>query len=136
VPTTHCSTSVVRDGRLAIAAAKRTGCNAIGVEHNADLATRAGDAAAAQGVSDRVAIEHGDARDAHLSRVTVAFMFLPLDVVVDLVGETLEQLPAGARLIVHEQTPLPDSMSPLPDSSHAVIACDAVTVAHMWTRRE
>ncbi|MDG1267841.1 MAG: hypothetical protein P8O03_16120 [Ilumatobacter sp.] len=31
---------------------------------------------------------------------------------------------------------LPDSMSPRPDSSHAVIASDAVTVAHVWTRSD
>ena len=31
---------------------------------------------------------------------------------------------------------LPDSMSPRPDWSHAVIASDAVTVAHVWTRSD
>ena len=111
------------------------GCRAVGVEHDADLATRARTAATARGVADRVTIEHGDARQADLCSVTVAFMFLPMDVVVDLAGEILEQLPVGARLIVHEQTPLPDSMSPRPDASHAVIGRDAVTVAHMWSRR-
>ena len=122
------------DGRLAIAAATTFGSSAVGVEHDADLVARARNAAAEHGVADRVTIEHGDARDADLSTVTVAFMFLPMDVVVELVAETLEKLPAGAQLIVHEQTPLPDSMSPRPDSSHAVIARDAVTVAHVWTR--
>ena len=122
------------DGRLAIAAAQEVGCRAVGVEHDADLAARARNAATANGVADRVTIQHGDARHADLSTVTVAFMFLPMHVVVELVAETLEQLPVGARLIVHEQTPLPDSMSPRPDSSHAVIAPDAVTVAHIWTR--
>ena len=87
-------------------------------------------------MADRVTIEHGDARDADLSTVTVAFMFLPMNVVAELVAETLDQLPVGARLIVHEQTPLPDSLAPRPDSSHAVIAHDAVTVAHVWTRRD
>jgi hypothetical protein len=124
------------DGRLAIAGAKTFGCRAVGVEHDADLVARALGAAAENGVADRVTIEHGDARDADLSTVTVAFMFLPMDVVVDLVAETLQQLAVGARLIVHEQTPLPDSMSPRPDASHAVIARDAVTVAHLWTRRD
>jgi hypothetical protein len=123
------------DGRLAIAAAQDIGCRAVGVEHDAELVERARAAANVDGVADRVTIEHGDTRNADLSGITVAFMFLPMDVVVELVGETLEQLPVGARLIVHEQTPLPDSMSPWPDSSHAVIARDAVTVAHMWSRR-
>ena len=81
-------------------------------------------------------IEHGDARDADLSTVTVAFMFLPMNVAVELVAGTLAQLPLGARLVLHEQTPLPDSMSPRPDSSDAVIASDAVTIAHVWTRSD
>ena len=123
------------DGRLTIAAADDVGCNAIGIEHDADLVERARDAATARGVAERVTIRHGEARAADLSEVTVAFMFLPMDVVVDLVADTLDRLPVGARLIVHEQTPLPDSMSPRPDSSHAVIAGDAVTVAHVWTRQ-
>jgi precorrin-6B methylase 2 len=124
------------DGRLAVTAAQSVGCRAIGSEHDAQLVERARRAAAAAGVDDRVAIEHGDARDADLSDVTVAFMFLPLDVVGDIIADTLAQLTPGARLVVHEQTPLPDSMAPRPDSSHAVIARDAVTVAHTWTRRD
>ena len=123
------------DGRLALTAAKKVGCRAVGIEHDAELVERGRAATSVDGVADRVTIEHGDARNADLSGITVAFMFLPMDVVVELVGETLEQLPVGARLIVHEQTPLPASMSPRPDSSHAVIARDAVTVAHMWSRR-
>jgi precorrin-6B methylase 2 len=122
------------DGRLAIAAALATGCNAIGVEHDPRLVDRARAAASAEGVADLVTIRHGDARDVDLSHVTVAFMFLPMDVMADLVADTLEQLPVGARLIAHEQTPLPPSMSPRPASSHAVIANDAVTVAHVWRR--
>lgn len=124
------------DGRLAIAAAKSAGCSAVGVEHDAGLVARARAAVSEHDVADRVTIEHGDARDADLSTVTVAFMFLPMNVVAELVAETLDQLPVGARLIVHEQTPLPDSLAPRPDSSHAVIAHDAVTVAHVWTRRD
>jgi SAM-dependent methyltransferase len=123
------------DGRLAIAAAQVVGCRAIGVEHDADLVERARRAASGAGVGDRVSIRHGDGRDADLSAVTVAFMFLPMDVVVDVVADTLERLPVGARLIAHEQTPLPPTMSPRPDASHAVIARDAVTVAHVWSRR-
>lgn len=122
------------DGRLAVTAAESVGCRAIGAEHDAELADRARRASVAAGVDGLVAITHGDARDRDLSDVTVAFMFLPLDVVAEIVGDTLGRLPPGARLIVHEQTPLPAAISPRPDSSHAVIASDAVTVAHLWTR--
>ena len=100
------------DGRLAIAAAREVGCRAIGVEHDAELARRAGEAATVAGVDDLVSIRHGDARDTDLSAVTVAFMFLPMGVVGEIAADTLDRLPDGARLIVHEQNPLPGSMTP------------------------
>jgi hypothetical protein len=123
------------DGRIAITAAQSVGCRTTGADHDRDLVARARRAAAVAGLDDRVTIRHGDARDVDLSDVTVAFMFLPMDVVVEIVADTLQRLPSGARLLIHEQTPLPDSMSPRPDSSHAVISSGAVTIAHLWTRR-
>lgn len=122
------------DGRLAIAAAERLGCRAVGVELDADLVDRARRAARQAGVENLVAIEHGDARAADLSTVTVAFMFLPMDVAAELIDTTLASLPPGARLIIHEQTPLAQMTQP--DESHAVISADAVTVAHRWNASE
>jgi precorrin-6B methylase 2 len=122
------------DGRLAIAAAGSTGCRAIGAEVDPELVERARRAVDDAGVDDRVTIVHGDARAVDMTAVTVVVMFLPLDVVAELVEPVLRRLPAGARLVVHEQTPLPATIRPAPDSSHAVIADDAVTVVHLWVR--
>lgn len=122
------------DGRLVLAAAETIGCRAIGIEIDARLVERARVSAAESGLDGRVEVVCGDARDVDLTAITAVFMFLPVDAVTDLVGPTLERLARGATLIVHEQTALPQSMRPRPDSSHAVIAVDAVTVAHVWHR--
>ncbi len=85
------------------------------------------------GVDELVEIYQGDARSAPLDGVTVAFMFLPVGVVAELLPATLRRLPAGARLIAHEQNQLPRSISPRPSESIALIAAGAVTVASCWT---
>ncbi len=120
------------DGRLSIEAATSTGCRSRGVELDGALVHAARLAADSSDVSNLVTIEHGDARSIDVSDVTVAFMFLPMDVIAALVPETLHALPRGARLIVHEQTSLPSSMAPRPNESSAIITEDAVTVAHTW----
>jgi precorrin-6B methylase 2 len=122
------------DGRFAIAAARSVGCRALGADVDATLVERARCAADDAEVGHAVTFAHADARSLDLSDVTVAVMFLPMDVVAELVAPTLRRLPRGARLLVHEQTPLPGAIQPSPDSSYAVIAGDAVTVAHVWTR--
>ena len=124
------------DGQLVQAAAEHAGCRAIGVEHDAALVERGQRRIAATASDDdqgRIELRHGDARVADLSAVTVAFMFLPMHTAVRLLGPTLAELPPGARLIIHEQTPLPASLTPRPASSTALIASDAATVAHLWT---
>lgn len=121
------------DGRIALAGARLQGCRAIGVEHDPALVERARRVVSDAGLDDRVTIHCSDAREADLSSVTVAVMFLPMDVATDLVADLLDRLPAGARLVMHEQTPLPTSIAPSPERSSAIIASDAVTVAHRWT---
>lgn len=123
------------DGRVVVAAAEQIGCHAVGVERSADLVERARRHATDTGVADLVEIVHGDGRSADLAEATVVFMFLSMRVVADLVPATLHRLRPGARLVIHEQTRLPDSIDPKPDESVAVIADGAVTVAHRWTKR-
>ena len=96
---------------------------------------RARQRAVDRGVADRVEIVLGDGRATDLDEATVVFMFLSIRVVADLVPAILRQLRPGARLVVHEQSRLPASMSPMPDESSAVITDGAVTVAHRWTKR-
>ena len=120
------------DGRLVVEAAARTGCRALGIEQSSELSDAARARAAAAGVEDLVRIETGDARDAGFDGATVAFMFLPIDIVGHLLGEVLDTLPGDARLIVHEQMRLPASIEPKPIETVALIADEAVTVAHKW----
>jgi hypothetical protein len=121
------------DGRIPAAAAKRRGCRAIGVESSPSLVQAARRRVVTEGVADRVEIVEGDGRSADLRGATVVFMFLPVDVVGDLLASTLRRLPRGARIIAHEQTRLPASIDPAPDSSVALISESGVTVAHRWT---
>ncbi len=123
------------DGRVVVGAAEQIGCTALGVERSADLVERARRRAAERGVAERVDIALGDGREVDLESATVVFMFLSMRVVADLVPATLRQLRPGARLIIHEQSSLPASMTPRPDETAAVIAPGAVTVAHRWTKR-
>ncbi|MEO1056148.1 MAG: methyltransferase domain-containing protein [Actinomycetota bacterium] len=120
------------DGRLVVEAARRRGCRALGVEHDATLVELGRARIAAAGVEDRATIVHGDARTAELGEPTVALLFLPAVTVGDIVEVLRARCPAGARLIAHEQSPLPAS-APQPDASIPVIATDALTVAHTWT---
>jgi hypothetical protein len=121
------------DGRIPVAAAKRRGCRSIGVERSPALVQAARQRAVNEGVADRVEIVEGDGRSADLRGATVVFMFLPVDVVGDLLASTRQRLPRGARIIAHEQTRLPASIDPAPDSSVALISESGVTVAHRWT---
>jgi hypothetical protein len=123
------------DGRVVVTAAEQIGCRTVGVERSVDLVERARRRATDAGVADLVEIVHGDGRAADLAEATVVFMFLSMRVVADLVPATLRQLRPGARLVIHEQSRLPDSMAPKPDESAAVIGDGAVTVAHRWTKR-
>jgi SAM-dependent methyltransferase len=121
------------DGRLVAAAASQFGCRGIGVEQDANLVDLARERARSTGVDHLVTIEHADARAVDLSEGTVALVFLPMDVVPAVVTQTLAALPTGARLVIHEQTPLPSNLAVPPDRSVAVIAENAITIAHRWT---
>lgn len=119
------------DGRLVIGAAEERGCRAIGVERSAELVELARSAAARSPAHDAIRIVHGDALSADVTETTVVVMFLPLIIVSNVLEDLLRRLPAGARVLVHEQSPLPTAL-PVPTRSIPVIADDALTVAHIW----
>ena len=120
------------DGRLVVAAATRLGCRALGIERSPELVDSARALARAAGVQQLVEIVEGDARSCDLGEATVVFMFLPIDIAAHLLADTLRRLRPGARLIVHEQMRLPDSIDPRPSDTTALIGDDGVTVAHRW----
>ncbi len=64
------------DGKIAIAAGKRFGATAIGIEYDADLAKHAQCLAEAEGVEERVRIVQGDIFEADFSDATVVTVYL------------------------------------------------------------
>lgn len=119
------------DGRIVVAAAELTGCRAVGVEYSPELVVAARRSVDRAGLGERVNIIEGDGRTIDVSQITVVLLFLPMNVAVGLVPDLLTRMPAGARLVLHEQSPL-DQRLPAPAASMPVIADDALTVAHLW----
>lgn len=119
------------DGRIVAAAAERHGCRGIGVEHDAELVDAARRRLLHAGMDDRVTVVHGDARTFDVAEASVVIVFLPIDVVADLFDDLIGRLAPGTRVLVHEQSRLPDTLHP--DSSTVIVGSDAVTVAHLWT---
>jgi hypothetical protein len=119
------------DGRVVGAATERYGCLAMGVEHDPDLVAAARRRIANAGIEDRAEVVLGDARTANVSAASVIVIFLPIDVVADLFDGLVARLAPGTRVLVHEQSRLPDTLHP--DSSTVIVGHDAVTVAHVWT---
>lgn len=121
------------DGRVAIEAARRIGARAIGVESDEALCQTAVAAATEAGVADRVDIRCGLAADAPIEEATVVFLFLPVSAVSELLPELVRRLPAGSRIVAHEQaraefTPPPDRVAPL-------FGAAAVSVGYRWDVR-
>lgn len=119
------------DGRILIDAVRSRGCRAIGAEYSPELVHQARAAVAEAGLDDRIDIVEGDGLALPLDDVTVALLFLPMVVASRVVPTLLERMPSGARVVTHEQAPLPDRLPP-PTSSRALIGADAVSVGHRW----
>lgn len=119
------------DGRIVVAAAERSRCRGIGVETAPDLVRQARSRAENAGVSGLVTIEQADARDVDLGEASVVFMFLPIDVVADIIEATLDRMPGGSVLVVHEQSRLPSGFPCAPQQSTVLLGA-GVTVAHRF----
>jgi precorrin-6B methylase 2 len=91
------------DGRVVVAAAKKYGARAVGVELDPKLVAEARENARKNGVSDLVTIEQQDFFRADLSRATVVTMFLTPDVIVKLMPR-LVRLKPGVRIVAHQFT--------------------------------
>lgn len=119
------------DGRIVVEAARRRGCRAIGAEYSPKLADRARKAVMANELAERVEIVEGDGLALPLDEVTVVLLFLPMTVAAQVIPAVLDRLPAGARVVTHEQAPLHAAL-PAPTVSRALIGTDAVSVGHRW----
>lgn len=118
------------DGRVVIEAARRFGITAIGVERDEALCRNAVDAAKAAGVADLVDIRCAEAATAPIESASVIFLFLPIEAVSELVPGLLTRMPAGGRIVAHEQAPV--DFQRQPDISRPVFSDDAISVAHLW----
>jgi len=119
------------DGRVVLKAAEDFGCQAIGIEHNADLVERARGAVAASEAHARIDIRQGDASSADLSGATVIFMFLPKNIVRGLLPAISARVSKKTRIAVHEQAGLEGLTAP--KHLHPVFSAAGITVVHIWS---
>jgi ribosomal protein L11 methylase PrmA len=89
------------DGRIVIAAAKRFGARGVGIDLQPNLIRSAQEAAAREGVSDRVEFRVGNALEADVSEATVVALYLSAAANVRLRPQLVRQLGPGARIVAH-----------------------------------
>lgn len=118
------------DGRVLVNAAKRYACRTVGYELDAALCERARHRAKSQNVSDLVEIRNDDVMKAEIDDATVVFLFLPPQTVSRLLPRLLETLPAGSRVIAHEQSPFETDLPP--QESRPLFRSYSLTVASKW----
>ena len=89
------------DGRIVIAAARKFGARAVGVDIDPALVDRATSAARAAGVADRATFRVQDALTVDLSDATVVTLYLLSASNVQLRPILTKQLRKGARIVAH-----------------------------------
>ncbi len=125
------------EGRIPIAAAKRFGATAVGIEYDADLAALAQRNAERAGVADRVRIVRGDIFKEDFTRATVVTLYLLPDLNQQLRPQLLQMKP-GTRVVSH----MWDMGEWEPDEAFATDGSDGflwivpAPVAGRWTLRE
>lgn len=86
------------DGKIPIAAAKKFGAQALGIEYNKELAALAGRNAQRAGVADRVNVIHGDIFKEDFSKATVLTLYLLEELNAQLRPTILNMKP-GTRVL-------------------------------------
>jgi len=86
------------DGKIAIAAARRHGARAVGIEYNPKLAAYAQRQVELAGVADRVSILHGDLFKTDFSKATVLTLYLLEELNQQLRPQLLRMRP-GTRIV-------------------------------------
>ena len=89
------------DGKIAIAAGKKFGATALGIEYNPDMAKLAQCYVQAEGVADRVKIVQGDIFKEDFSKATVVTMYLLPELNLRL-RPTLLAMKPGTRVTSHQ----------------------------------
>jgi hypothetical protein len=91
------------DGKIPIAAAKRFGAKAVGIEYDAPLARHAECLVEAEGVGDLVDIVQGDIFETDFSEATVVTLYLLPELNLRL-RPTLLEMPPGTRVVSYSFT--------------------------------
>ena len=91
------------DGRIAIAAAKKFGARAQGIEYNPDMVDLANKSAQSQGVGDKVKFVKADIFESDFNQATVITMYLLPGLNLKLRPKLLDMKP-GTRLASHQFT--------------------------------
>lgn len=120
------------DGRIIVEAVRQRGCRGLGIDHSAALIDAGRQRAIEHGVSERIEFSVGDATAVDPSAIDAVFLFLPMNIAAPMVDRLRRRLRPGARIVCHEQQPLPSGLTQ-PDRSVPIVSDDAVTVAHLWT---
>jgi SAM-dependent methyltransferase len=126
------------DGKIAIAAARKFGARAVGVEYNPQMAKLGQCLAQAEGVADRVRIVQGDIFETDFSDATVITLYLLPELNVRLRPTILEMRP-GTRVVSHSF--LMDDWEPdersMTEDGQAYLWIVPAKIAGAWTfRRE
>ena len=90
------------DGRIVLTAAKVFGARGFGVEIKEDLVKRANEAAAKEGIAERVKFIKADLFKTDISQATVITMYLLPDTVNLLKDKFLSELRPGTRIVSHD----------------------------------
>ncbi len=89
------------DGRIVIAAARRYGVRAVGIELDARKVAEARANVARAGLGARVEIRQGDVFDADLGEASVVTLFLFPEINARLAPKLRRELQPGARVVSH-----------------------------------
>jgi len=126
------------DGKIAIAAGKRFGATAVGIEYDADLARHAQCLVDAEGVQDRVKVVQGDIFESDFSDATVVTLYL-LPALNLRLRPTLLEMPPGTRVVSYSFTmgewEPDDHVDTADGSGSAYLWIVPADVAGTWTFR-
>jgi SAM-dependent methyltransferase len=89
------------DGRIVIAAAKKYGCRAVGIDNNPQCVRKARENVYKNGVEALVSIRQADIFTVDFSQADVVTLYLLPDVNLKLIPQ-LEKLKPGARIVSHD----------------------------------
>lgn len=92
------------DGRILLAAAKKTGCGVVGIDIDPRRIRECRANALKEGLSGKAAFHEQNLFDSDLGKATVVMLFLYPDVNIKLRPKLLNELPPGARVVSHSHT--------------------------------